>query len=182
MTENLIIAKQLLEKENYTVVMHKSNEAFAPSKCHEPLSSFNEHGEFVAPNGGGAFFTSKERGIRPLIGFIDSGTDFGGSVVADKIVGKASALLHVLLKTEEIYAEVMSCSALEILKNRGIKAYFGTLTDGIRNRTNTGPCPMEAAVAETDDPTEALKILRETVAKMQADSVKQHQNRGTDGI
>lgn len=41
---------------------------------------------------------------------------------------------------------------------------------------------MEAAVAETDDPTEALKILRETVAKMQADSVKQHQNRGTDGI
>ncbi len=34
MTENLIIAKQLLEKENYTVVMYKSNEAFAPSKCH----------------------------------------------------------------------------------------------------------------------------------------------------
>ena len=39
--------------------------------------------------------TSDLRGIRPLLELLDSGRDFSGFVAADRIVGKAAALLYV---------------------------------------------------------------------------------------
>ena len=43
---------------------------------------------------GNRLIKSRERGVKPLIGFIESGKSFKGFTAADKVVGKAAALLY----------------------------------------------------------------------------------------
>lgn len=126
----------------------------------------SEGGYTLAMVRGETAVTSVERGVRPLINLIDAGEDMSGFCAADKVVGKAAAFMYVLLGVDCLYANVISRPALEVLKNNGITAEYTTLTGAIRNRTNTGFCPMETAVKEISEPHEALKAIREKLAQM----------------
>lgn len=112
-------------------------------------------------------YTTTERGIRPLLDWLHSGVDTCGFYAADKVVGKAAALLYCLLGVRCVYGAVMSDAAVKVLRRNGIEAYWGRLTENIRNRTNTGLCPMEQATAHIDDPEEALPVILETLAALQ---------------
>ena len=83
--------------------------------------------------------------------------------VADKVVGKAAAFLYELMGINALYAFTISEPALEVLKRAGIYAEYETLVPCIRNRTNTGRCPMESAVWEISDAEEARKILENKI-------------------
>ena len=85
----------------------------------------------------GKIFTSRERGIRPLIDWLDSGEDFRGGTAADKVVGKAAAFLYVRLGIRKLYAEVLAESGLSVLRAHAIEAEYGTLTLKIINREGT---------------------------------------------
>ena len=111
--------------------------------------------------------TDTRRGVRPLLELLKSGEDFTGFSVADKVVGKASALLYCLLKVKRVYAPVISRPALGVLESRGIACEYDRLVEGIRNRTNTGPCPMEAATASLTDPAQAPEVLEKTLQALQ---------------
>ena len=65
-------------------------------------------------------YSSTERGVKPLLDFIENGPNLRGFSAADKIVGKAAALLYVLLGVKEVYAPVMSETALYTLAHNGI--------------------------------------------------------------
>ncbi|MGM9637486.1 MAG: DUF1893 domain-containing protein [Eubacteriales bacterium] len=110
--------------------------------------------------------TSTDRGIKPLMGFLAGGTDLGGYSAADRVVGKAAAFLYVLLGVREVYAPVMSEPAARVLKENGIEAYRDVQPEAIRNRTDTGICPMESAVWEIDDPREALSAIRKKLSEL----------------
>lgn len=107
--------------------------------------------------------TSKKNGIAPLLERWESGETLQSVAAADRIVGKAAAMLLLLMGASEVYGSVMSQPALELLTAAGIRASFGTLVTGIVNRTGDGPCPMERAVAELTDPAEAPAVLRRTL-------------------
>lgn len=124
-------AKELLLSENNTVVL--------------------ANGEDVV--------CSKECGIKPLIDIIDSGKNMQNYVAADKIVGKAAALLYAYMGVREVYTSVASESAVAVCAAYGIKFDYSTLTREIINRKGDGICPMEAAVRDTDKPEEAYKVL-----------------------
>ncbi len=111
-------------------------------------------------------FTSTRNGIAPLLSFVEEGKDVSSFSVADRIVGKAASLLYVDLKIEEVYGEVMSFRGKEILEKYRIPYSYKNLVEGIRNRTNTGSCPMEMAVKDIEDPSQASKILKETIDKL----------------
>lgn len=113
-----------------------------------------------------SIFTSKERGVKPLLDWIASGTDFENAVVADKVVGKAAAFLYVLLKVKEIYAVVLSQPALKVLENHNITVSYEEKVSAIRNRDNTGNCPMESAVWDVDNPGEAFIVISQTREKL----------------
>lgn len=104
-------------------------------------------------------YTSSQRGVAPLLSWIKSGTDFKDFSAADKVVGKAAAFLYVLLGVKEVYAEIISEPARQTLENFNISHQFASKVKAIRNRTNTGFCPMESAVLDIDDPNEALKAI-----------------------
>lgn len=110
--------------------------------------------------------TSEKRGVAPLIELLDSKIDVRGYSAADKAVGKAAAMLFVLLGVSEIYAVVMSRSAKKILDEYGVKYSCGEEVEYIINRKKDGMCPMEKAVVDIDDPAEAPTKIKETIEKM----------------
>lgn len=81
--------------------------------------------------------TSEKRGVAPLIELLDSRIDVRGYSAADKAVGKAAAMLFVLLGVSEIYAAIMSRSAKKILDEYGIKYSCGEEVEYIINRKKT---------------------------------------------
>ena len=109
---------------------------------------------------------SQKRGVAPLIELLDSKIDVRGYSAADKAVGKAAAMLFVLLGISEIYAVIMSRSAKKILDEYGIKYSCGEEVEYIINRKKDGMCPMEKAIMDIDDPAEAPKRIKETIEKM----------------
>lgn len=84
-------AKQLLTGEGYTCVICRGDD----------------------------MHTSEKRGVVPLIELLDSRIDVRGYSAADKAVGKAAAMLFILLGVGEIYAVVMSRSAKRFLTGTG---------------------------------------------------------------
>lgn len=78
-------------------------------------------------------------------------------------MGKAAALLFVRAGITAVYAKVLSKSAQTILSNRNIYFEYDVLTDKILNRANTGICPMEKAVADTNDADEGFRRICNTL-------------------
>lgn len=105
-------------------------------------------------------YTAKERGVAPLLFWLESGTDLAGFSAADRVVGRGAAFLYCLLGVREVHARVMSHPAAEVLLAHGIRAEAETFVDGIINRKGDGPCPFEAAVMEIHDAREALTAIR----------------------
>lgn len=135
MDKDLALAKQLLTTEEHTCVLCR----------------------------GQHIYTSTRRGVAPLLGWLDAGTDLTGFSAADRVVGKATAYLYCLLGVKEVYARVMSKPAVEVLRRYNIPASYDTLVEGIENRQKTGPCPMEYATRNSTTPAEALAAVREAL-------------------
>lgn len=121
-----------------------------------------EGASLVVVNGGGELIY-KDHGIRTLLA-LQSGS-LTGSFVADKIVGKAAAMMLVRGGTLQVYAEVISKPALEVFKKHRVFCFYGALVDNIINREGTGICPMEEAVLNIDGIAEAYKTLCEKTGK-----------------
>ncbi len=110
--------------------------------------------------------TSALRGVRPLLTWLESGSDFRGYTAADKVVGKATAFLYVLLGVTAVYAHVISAPALDVLKRHGIAVDYGSVTDNIINRKGDGICPFEAAVLSVNDPDRAYAAIKKRLQEL----------------
>ena len=115
--------------------------------------------EFADGAGSAEFFGS---GIKPLLNAVLSAAPLlYGAVCADKIVGKAAALLFVYAKARFVYAELISDLALKVLRFYGVSCAFAKLVPYIQNRLQTGQCPTELLCSDTANPDEALRRLCE---------------------
>lgn len=109
---------------------------------------------------GETLYTSQKRGVVPVLEKIEQNVDISGFSVADKIIGKAAAMLFHLAGISVLYGEVMSNPAVEYLKTTDIEFSYVTLTEKIINRTGDGLCPMETAVMDIDNPKEAFVAVK----------------------
>lgn len=130
---------------------------------------FDEKGYSCVLYHGGIVYTSRKTGISPILDFLSSGVDLQGFCAADKIVGKAAALLFAFARIEAVYGRVMSKKAVEVFEDTGIYYYYDILTDEIINRDGTGCCPMEEAVVVIEKPSEAFFILTAKMKQMRGD-------------
>ncbi|NLL70689.1 MAG: DUF1893 domain-containing protein [Epulopiscium sp.] len=109
-------------------------------------------------------FTSKESGVKPLLTYIQThGTSIHSLIVADRIIGKAAALLASYLHVQQIYTPILSVSGKEILDRYGIQVEYETLVPYIQNRAKTGPCPMEILVSSIATSQEAYEKIAHVV-------------------
>ncbi len=111
-------------------------------------------------------FQSSQRGVKPLLDFLDSKTDLKGACAADKVVGAGAAFLYVLLDVREVYALVLSERAKAVLMQNGISVYYDKLVPKIENRVRNGFCPIETAVLNETDPIAALTKIRQTLESL----------------
>ncbi len=131
-------AKEILEKNKLTCVICRENEVYE----------------------------SVERGVKPLLNFLDSKIDLKGACAADRVVGAGAAFLYLLLEVREVYAVVISERAKTVLEQNGISVLFETLVPKIQNRARNGFCPIETAVMNETDPAAALLKIRQTLANL----------------
>lgn len=92
---------------------------------------------------------------------LENETDLTGTSCADKVVGKAAALLMQKAGVATLYAGIISEPATKVLTDAGIEYEYGTLVPRIQNRKGDGLCPMESAVMDISDADEAYAVLRE---------------------
>lgn len=112
-------------------------------------------------------YQTTARGVAPLLAWLDSQTDMMGFSAADKVVGRGAAFLYRLLGVRSVYGKIMSVHAVKVLRAGGIEVSWGTLTDSILNRRKNGPCPIELATRDIQEPENALYIIRTTLEELQ---------------
>lgn len=103
----------------------------------------------------------KGRGISPLLTIYKNRKyNLEESVVVDKVIGKAAAILCVATGVREVFAEVMSIPAARFLKENNILRSWNILSPNVKNRSGDGICPMEFLVLNEEDIQQGVdKIL-----------------------
>lgn len=121
----------------------------------------------VILSGNGLVRVSDAIGIKPLMAELRADKNaFQNAVIADKVVGKAAALLAVSGKADAVFGIVMSDGAVSVLEKYQIPFAFEKRVPYIENRTKDGMCPMEQTVQSMEDPKEAFAALEQTIAKL----------------
>jgi hypothetical protein len=113
-------------------------------------------------------FSSRGRGIAPLIEAIDSVGREGlsGVTTADRVVGKAAALLNLYMGASEVHAGVISGGAKELLEEHGVGYEFLEDTDVVKAKDGVVFCPFEKLVWDVSDPEEAYALIRSKLAEI----------------
>lgn len=115
---------------------------------------------------GGEFLTFNKSGVAPLLELLESAKDYSGFHAADRVAGKAAAMLYIKLGIKCVHAQLVSEPAAKAFADNGISLTYDTLVPFINNRTGNGLCPMEQAVVNISDPEQAHRTILELVYKM----------------
>lgn len=130
-------------------------------------SLLHEGGFTFALTNGEKTFTSDKRGVAPVLMLLETDSRLlKGAYIADRVIGKAAALLLIYGGVNEIYADTVSSPAVEICKSHNIPLFYKDLVPLIKNRTGEGMCPMEASVLFIDNPARAFEVIAELYKKM----------------
>jgi hypothetical protein len=138
--EDLNIAKNLLKKKNYTLVIVKN---------------------------GRAIFETNSQGIRGLLTAIEkTGKELKSSSAADKIVGEAAAHLLAYSNVIEVFALTLSQGGKSILEKNNISHEYEDLVPHILNLNKTDLCPFEKLVSGCNNPKEVYEKLKKHVERI----------------
>lgn len=131
--KNLNYIKEILLKENHTIVILKKD---------------------------ASVITSDDRGVSPLIKLLkEDKLQLQDSIIADKVIGKAAALLMIYGNVKEVYTPIISSPAIKIFNINNVKIYYDKEVDRIINRKGDGLCPMETLCLDIDNPEEAFEVI-----------------------
>ena len=113
-------------------------------------------------------FESQGRGIAPLIEAIDTlgRENLRGVATADRVVGKAAALLNLYMGAVEVHAGVISSGAKALLSGHGVQYQFLEETDVVKAKDGVVFCPFEKLVWDVSDPEEAHALIRAKLAEL----------------
>ena len=103
-----------------------------------------------------------------LLAWLAAGQRLDGFSASDRVIGKAAAMLYIQLGAVAVRGHVMSEAGLAMLQSHHVEAAYDELVPMIRNRANTGMCPIEQSVRDIDDPAQAEAPIRAAVAQLMA--------------
>ncbi len=84
-----------------------------------------------------------------------------GASFADRVIGRGAALLLVKGHVAQVFAQVISESALNVFQDAGIAASYDCLVPNIINRAGTDICPVEKLTLGISQPGLAFERIRE---------------------
>lgn len=119
---------------------------------------------FVIAKHGTVLRTGTRDGIGELIEATDNlGEQARDAALADKVAGKALAMVARTAGIRAVYATLMSQAACDTLARDQIIFEYAQSVPLILNKRNDGPCPMEKLTQPLDEPSAAVNALREFV-------------------
>ncbi len=134
MSSDLDVAKNLMREGRYSFVVVKD-------------------GKVLAKESGSA--------VQPLSKFLDEHSEeVKGASLADKVVGRAVAILASFYGIKAIFAVIMSEGAEKFLQLHKIYYDSQTRVPVILNMQGDGPCPIEKSLAHIETTKEGMGILR----------------------
>jgi hypothetical protein len=89
-----------------------------------------------------------------------------GASVADRVVGKALALLCIYAGIREVYAEVLSKKAKALFEKNKVACECQQLVENVLDLNKTGVCPFEKAAAEISEPKDSYTAFKTLLEKM----------------
>ena len=114
----------------------------------------------IVKNGETLFETRSHR----ISGFLNAVKNLGdqlvGASLADKVAGKAVALLCVYAGVSAVYAETLSNKAKAVLEKNGIRTIWKELVDNILDLNRSDVCPFEKTAEEISNPKDAYKAFK----------------------
>lgn len=106
---------------------------------------------------GKVIFSSRDKGIKPLYTAVKEQKDeLEGSSVADRVTGKAAAMLCAHAGVKELKTKLISDNAINVLKETSIILEYDEHAPYIKNRDKTGMCPVETLSLKADSIEELL--------------------------
>jgi hypothetical protein len=122
----------------------------------------------IVKNGEVLFETGSHR-ISGLLGAVEQlGAGLEGASLADRVAGKAIALLCVYAGIRHVYADVLSRKAKAVFEENEIRHEWKELVANILNFNKSQVCPFEKAAAEISDPKDAYKAFKALQESLQA--------------
>lgn len=104
--------------------------------------------------------TFHQRGVADLWQLCQSDEHFlQGARIADKVIGKGAAALMIHGGACEVYADVISQPALDLLQGHGVSTGYRQLTYRILNRRADGLCPVETLCVNLDTIDEMVEAI-----------------------
>lgn len=115
---------------------------------------------------GKVVFETSSHGIGGLLRAIEElDKEMKGSSVADKIVGKAAALLCIHAGVFAVFAVTASEKGIQALKDNNVLCQFENTVSHILNSKRSDICPFEKLVIAISNPKEAYEKLRSLAAE-----------------
>jgi formylmethanofuran dehydrogenase subunit E len=106
-------------------------------------------------------FETTSHGISGFLKAIDECEDeLTGASVADRVAGKAIALLSVFAKIKAVYAPILSKKAKAVFEKNGVHIEWDQLVENILNVNQKRRCPFEEAATRITDPRDAHRRLK----------------------
>ena len=114
-------------------------------------------------------FSSSKRGVRPHLDAIEEVglEELKGSVMVDKIIGRAAALLILYVEAAESYALVISEAAKQLFDESGIHYSYRIETESIKTENGVIYCPFEQIVQSIDEPEKAYHAIKSKIKVLQ---------------
>jgi hypothetical protein len=111
-----------------------------------------------------------ETNSQKISGFVSAiemfDTQLKGASVADRVAGKALALLCVYAGIREVYAELLSKKAEAVLVANEIPFEFKDMIDNVLDANKKDICPFEKISDSVSDPKEAYSAFKTFLEKM----------------
>jgi len=108
---------------------------------------------------GRSIFESKDSGLKPVVELFKRFDNLEGSLVIDKMVGKAAASFLLKMKPDHIHAKVISKPALKLMNEYGQSFSYDEKIPFVLGKDGKSMCPFEKLVLEMDDPEEIIRIV-----------------------
>ena len=127
----------------------------------------NEDVSTVVINYGKIWKKKKGQGIRPIIEIIEEmGEEIHGSVIGDKLLGKASAMLCRYAKASGVYSPQGTKTGIALLIMGNVPCQIDKMIPNVENINRDDFLSSEKMLTNVVDPEEAYKILKENVLEI----------------
>lgn len=106
-------------------------------------------------------FESVTSGISGFLTVVEKlGRNLEGASVADKVAGRAVALLCVYAEVKAVYASVLSKKGKVVFEEHSVRHEWDQLVESVLDIDRVGPCPFEKLAIGISDPAKAYRKLR----------------------